>query len=82
MLAQAPCGTGNATAFALGVLGRVNPNLQNCQAIVLSPARELAVAAGRLIEKLSEFMGIDVKIARGGTDVRLDLKDLQTHLTK
>jgi len=55
----------------------VNPNLQNCQAIVLSPARELAVAAGRLIEKLSEFMGIDVKICRGGSDFILDSKDLQ-----
>jgi superfamily II DNA/RNA helicase len=77
MLAQAHSGTGKTGAFALGLLGRVNPSLQNCQAIVLSPTRDLALQSGTVIKKLSEFMGIDVKICRGGTDVILDLKDLQ-----
>lgn len=77
ILAQAHSGTGKTGAFALGLLGRVNPSLQNCQAIVLSPTRDLALQSGTVIKKLSEFMGIDVKICRGGTDVVLDLRDLQ-----
>jgi translation initiation factor 4A len=41
-IAQAQSGTGKTATFAIGCLQRIDENLQEVQALVLAPTRELA----------------------------------------
>jgi superfamily II DNA/RNA helicase len=42
VIMQAQSGTGKTGAFAIGVLTQIDPDNKACQALVLSPTRELA----------------------------------------
>ena len=43
LIAQAHNGSGKTTCFNLGMLSRVDPNLQAPQALCICPTRELAI---------------------------------------
>lgn len=43
VIAQAQSGTGKTATFSISVLQKIDPKLNACQALILSPTRELAL---------------------------------------
>eukprot|EP00828_Plagiopyla_frontata_P021471 TRINITY_DN28065_c0_g1_i2.p1 TRINITY_DN28065_c0_g1~~TRINITY_DN28065_c0_g1_i2.p1 ORF type:complete len:415 (+),score=77.77 TRINITY_DN28065_c0_g1_i2:84-1328(+) len=66
-IAQAQSGTGKTGAFTIGVLQKLDPLLQETQAVLLSPTRELASQTYKVALGLSEFLGISIYLSIGGT---------------
>jgi len=60
LIAQAKSGTGKTTAFALILLGKVNPNVQGAQGICVVNTRELAVQVADEILKIGQYTGYKV----------------------
>ena len=58
-LVQAQSGTGKTCTFVLAVLQTVVPENEQCQAIVLTPTRELAQAIQRIFVGLGRYMKIE-----------------------
>lgn len=73
ILAQAQSGTGKTGTFSIGVLSRVDAKLPVCQAIVLSPTRELATQTFNVLNAIGERTDVAVHACIGGTDVRADV---------
>jgi len=78
VIAQAQSGTGKTATFTIGVLSRIDTNLQDVQALILSPSRELAVQSHRVIKSLSVHMkDVRTHILTGGTPISDDLQALR-----
>lgn len=77
ILILSPTGTGKTLAFLLPVLSDLDPGLQEVQALVITPSRELAMQ----IEGVARVMGTGhkVNVVYGGRYVSKDLDDLKTH---
>lgn len=76
LIAQAQSGTGKTSFLAIGMLGRVDPTLNETQAIVLSPTRELAVQTARACAELGQFMHVSTHACIGGTSLVEDARRL------
>ena len=57
-VAQAQSGTGKTATFAIAILQRLDCTKKACQALVLSPTRELAQQTQRVVHALGDFCGI------------------------
>lgn len=77
VIAQAQSGTGKTATFSLGVLSRIDPKMNACQGLILSPTRELAEQTGRVVQELSRYLGIKSHVCIGGTSVREDIKTVR-----
>eukprot|EP00754_Rhynchopus_humris_P014020 Rhum_TRINITY_DN14363_c0_g1::Rhum_TRINITY_DN14363_c0_g1_i1::g.84526::m.84526/K03257/EIF4A; translation initiation factor 4A len=79
LIAQAQSGTGKTGAFTIGLLQRMNWSDRNCQALVLSPTRELAVQTEAVVSAIGEYLcdGPFCHTFVGGTRVTDDLQKLQ-----
>merc|ERR1719331_3731043 len=69
VIAQAQSGTGKTATFAVGILERLDLNLQETQALVLAPTRELATQIVRVVTAIGDFMQVKVHACVGGTAV-------------
>jgi translation initiation factor 4A len=79
IIAQAQSGTGKTGAFAIGLLARMDFNLKGCQALVLSPTRELAQQTEQVVSHIGHFLGENMCHAFvGGTKVQDDMVKLQS----
>ncbi|MCO5567645.1 hypothetical protein L7F22_021339 [Adiantum nelumboides] len=58
LIAQAHNGSGKTTCFVLGMLSRVDPQVQAPQAICVCPTRELAIQNEEVLMKMGKFTGI------------------------
>jgi len=69
-----PTGTGKTLAFLLPILEELDPKMNEVQALVLAPSRELAMQ----IEQVAREMGSGFKIntAYGGRKIARDLEEL------
>ena len=67
IIAQAQSGTGKTATFAVGILQMLDPNVQDCQALILAPTRELAQQIVKVIVAISDFMSVRVHACVGGT---------------
>lgn len=76
-IAQAQSGTGKTATFAISTLQKLNIELHECQTIILSPTRELAVQTQKVITHLGDYMQAQVHCCVGGTAVRDDIRILQ-----
>jgi len=76
-IAQAQSGTGKTGTFAIATLQKINPDVHECQAIILSPTRELAVQTQKVMVDLADFMRVKIHCCVGGTAVRDDIRILQ-----
>lgn len=76
IIAQAQSGTGKTATFSLGVLQRIDPDNNVCQAIILVPTRELAEQINSVIISLCKFTTITTHLCIGGTSVREDKQKL------
>ena len=78
IIAQAQSGTGKTATFAVGILQMLDPDVTDCQALILAPTRELAQQIVKVIVSISDFMSVKVHACVGGTAVRDDIKTLQS----
>ncbi|HHF7368517.1 TPA: DEAD/DEAH box helicase [Legionella bozemanae] len=77
-IALAQTGTGKTAAFALPILQNLSPNVQNTQALILAPTRELAIQVAEQFELLSANQrGTTVAVLCGGQDYGRQLKQLR-----
>lgn len=76
LLAQAACGTGKTAAYSIPLLQRIDPNVRGVQALVLVPARGLALQVCAVIEQLGARAGIRALACVGGTDIASGRSDV------
>ena len=79
MIAQSQSGTGKTGAFTIGALQIVDENIPKCQAIILSPTRDLALQIFSVISSLSLYMEkLKLVLCVGGTNIMESKQKLQT----
>ena len=73
LIGQSQTGTGKSHSFLLPLMDSINPEIQEPQAIVVAPTRELAQQLFQAASHLSKFK-TDVKVSLfiGGTDIEKD----------
>ncbi|WP_461211545.1 DEAD/DEAH box helicase [Desulfocurvus sp. DL9XJH121] len=67
LMIQSRTGSGKTGAFTLPILDRIDPELDQCQALVLVPTRELAVQVAHEAAALSKDTGVRIAAVYGGT---------------
>lgn len=75
-IAQAQSGTGKTATFSIGMLEVIDPKMKDCQALILSPTRELAVQINSVVQTLGSYMNIHAHACIGGKNVGDDVKKL------
>jgi len=77
---QAPTGSGKTAAYGLAVLAQIDPAVAAVQALVLVPARELALQVREALKALGKHLpapGLRVAALYGGHAMREEVKSLQ-----
>jgi len=77
VLAQARSGTGKTATFCIGSMCRIDPAIKRLQILVMVHTRELAQQIKTVATALSEYMGISIYAATGGTPIREDLRAIE-----
>lgn len=76
-IAQAQSGTGKTATFSIGMLQVIDTKSKDCQALILSPTRELASQIQTVVKQLGGYMNIQTHACVGGKNVGDDVKKLQ-----
>jgi ATP-dependent RNA helicase DeaD len=78
-IALAQTGTGKTAAFALPILQNLDPSINNTQALILAPTRELAIQVAEQFQILSTYQrGVTVAVLCGGQEYGKQLKQLRS----
>lgn len=77
VIAQAQTGTGKTLAFVLPIIETIDTNMENIQALIITPTRELAIQITNETEKLAKLKDINILAAYGGQDVDRQLRKLK-----
>lgn len=81
VIAQAQSGTGKTATFVIGILGRINVNINTTQALVLSPTRELAHQSQKVLNTLGCFIDqLKTHLSIGGTRVGAEKQKLENNI--
>ena len=56
-IAQSQSGTGKTGTFTIATLQSIDANLDECQALILNPTKELAMQTRQVVEDLGKYMG-------------------------
>lgn len=76
IIAQAQSGTGKTGTFSIAILQKINKNIQNCQAVVLAPTRELATQIKDVFRDLSAFLNYKIALCVGGIEMKKNIEDV------
>ncbi|KAK6044688.1 DEAD/DEAH box helicase [Cooperia oncophora] len=84
VIAQAQSGTGKTATFSISVLQSIDTDLRECQALILSPTRELAVQIQKaslfynqkVVLALGDYMNVQCHACIGGTNIGEDIRKL------
>jgi len=76
VIAQAQSGTGKTATFSISVLQKIDTSLQETQALILAPTRELAQQIQKVVMALGDYKGVKCHACIGGTSVREDMRAL------
>jgi translation initiation factor 4A len=76
-IAQAQSGTGKTATFTVGLLELIDSSVNQCQALVLAPTRELAQQIHRVVLQIGQYLKINCHACIGGTVVREDIRILE-----
>ena len=80
LIAQAQSGTGKTGAFSIGTLNVVDPTVNEIQALILSPTRELSRQSHDVISKIGSFLkGLKTQLLVGGTSTSDDIDKLKNN---
>jgi len=74
---QAQSGQGKTATFAIALLNSIDTSERECQAIVLSPTRELAMQTSDIVAQLGSYLGVSCASLVGGRSIRDDISALQ-----
>jgi ATP-dependent RNA helicase len=77
VIAQAQSGTGKTATFSLSVLQSIDSKLNETQALILSPTRELAQQIQKVCLAMGDFMNCQVHCCIGGKNIGEDMKKLE-----
>lgn len=77
VIAQAQSGTGKTATFTIGVLQSIDHSLQETQAIILAPTRELAKQIHKVVYALGDYLKTSVHACIGGTKRREEMDTLR-----
>jgi translation initiation factor 4A len=77
IIAQAQSGTGKTATFTIGILQQIDIKLNECQALILAPTRELAQQIQKVVVSLGDYMNVKCHACIGGTRVKDDISKLQ-----
>jgi ATP-dependent RNA helicase DDX6/DHH1 len=77
IIARAKNGTGKTASYSIPIIQKVNTSLNKIQALVLVPARELAMQTSQVIKELGKHKHIESMLSTGGTHVKEDIYRLQ-----
>jgi len=77
VIAQSQSGTGKTTIFCVGVLQTINTKSKECQALVLSPTRELAEQSRNVMLAFGDYMNVTCHACIGGKSLGEDMRVLQ-----
>ncbi len=69
VIGQAQTGTGKTAAFGLPLLGYLDPDSEDTQAIVLTPTRELCIQVTQALRAYAEHLDVEVLAVFGGQAV-------------
>lgn len=78
VIAQSQSGTGKTATFCMGVLQRIDTQMNETQALVLSPTRELALQTQKVLLALGDYMKVQAHACIGGNKIGEDCKRLDT----
>ena len=70
VIGQAQTGTGKTAAFGLPIIEYVDPSLEEVQALVLTPTRELCIQVTQAIRTYGRTRGVGVVAVFGGAPIR------------
>ena len=75
LIAQGQSGVGKTGAFTISALQLVDPLIDSCQVIIVSPTRELAIQTHAVITNLAKFMtDIQIELCIGGAQNARDIQ--------
>jgi ATP-dependent RNA helicase DeaD len=77
IIGQAQTGSGKTAAFGLPMIEYVDPSIQEVQALVLTPTRELCIQVTQAIRSWATTKGIDVVAVFGGAPIRTQQAQLK-----
>lgn len=77
VIAQAQSGTGKTATFSIAILQQIDVTINDCQALILAPTRELAQQIQKVVLSLGDYMQARCHACIGGTLVREDLRKLE-----
>jgi superfamily II DNA/RNA helicase len=78
VIAQAQSGTGKTGAFTVSTIEVVDETVQETQALIMAPTRELAIQIIGVLDKMSTFIeGLKTKLLIGGTPMDKDISDIE-----
>jgi len=83
VIAQAQSGTGKTATFSISALQRIDTSLDETQALILAPTRELAIQIEKVVMMLGDYLGAKSYACIGGTSVKeaqQKLKDERQHI--
>jgi ATP-dependent RNA helicase DeaD len=77
VIGQAQTGTGKTAAFGLPILEHIDVKLNQVQALIVSPTRELAIQTQEELFRLGKDEKAKVQVVYGGADIRRQIHSLK-----
>lgn len=77
VIGQARSGTGKTGTFGISVLERIDTTVNNTQALILAPTRELVEQITNVINQIGTFLNIKIKGFVGGKSLKDDINKLK-----
>lgn len=82
LIAQAQSGMGKTGAFSISVLNKIDDtNLDTCQALIISPTRELTEQTYEVISSLNTFLKYKIHMSTGGYPLSEEISKLKQGVT-
>jgi ATP-dependent RNA helicase DeaD len=77
VIGQAQTGTGKTAAFGLPLLEYIDPEVEEVQALVLTPTRELCIQVTQALRAYGQRRGVQVVAVFGGAPIRNQVAQLK-----
>jgi translation initiation factor 4A len=78
VIAQAQSGTGKTGAFTISTIQKIDETLNDVQALILAPTRELAIQIHNVATKLGSFVeNLSFSLLIGGKQIEYDIEELE-----
>eukprot|EP01031_Cornospumella_fuschlensis_P026732 gene26732-32302_t len=76
VIAQSQSGTGKTAVFSISILQSIDTRINEVQALVLSPTRELAEQTQKVLLSIGDFMNVQCHACIGGKSIGEDIRRL------